>query len=269
MIISGHQILVEKGKWVEDRLYHPAFYGDVVARIVHLVANPDYPSYRQFAPLNLIRRIRIGDNRVYAKVYPAAKIVTILAVVARGSIKKDERGGALDFDFATYLQTHNESFLADRFEPMRDLSAPEAPPQEPASQEACWTYEIEAAPLTEDKAMELLNACRPTRGPGADYKLDPYCEEVVTKISSRLGERVLVDLPAGAENWEKKKIVTLQASINKAVIFFGLNYSVRFDDLSRKFLLVPKDKIDVYCYAQRGRKPVVDRAEKDVSGVNL
>jgi len=255
--LGDWNVLVEKGKWVdEDLLYAPHTLDDIKSRLLHVAENPNYPAYLQMGELKKIRRVWMGNVRLYVRVYPGAKILTVLAAVGRGKVKRDERSGALDRQFIHYLLSHNEELRYDRLVPFAPpLPKPQIVQLLPEEKPLEWRRTFTPHILTEEEANFILNKSRPTRGQGADFQPDPFCLQVVEMVSkSSPGERIMVQLPPGNNVWERKDILSLQHAITKTLTFFGYHYSVRFDDLSQKILIVPPDKIDVYCYSQSGRR---------------
>lgn len=255
MIINGYKILVERGHWVkEELLYHRLFHKDLLLALDHLIKNPTYPAYQQHGDLKRIKRLKLGDVRVYAKLYPVAKILTVIAVVGVGHIKRDERGGELDFNFLAHLHRHSE-FLADRFIPL--LSIEEYKPPEKSPEEILpvqgpsiyWGLILKSKAIPEEEVAPILYSSR-----GAAPS-DPWCMGILVLISrSPLQERFLFDLPPGSENWEKERIKTLQFSLKRTLAYYDKEYAVRFDEPSRKIIVVDSQKVGVYCYGSAASK---------------
>lgn len=265
MIVAGYTVLVERGKWINyDMLYNRHENPFILGKLARLIENPGYPAYLQNAPLNKILRIKLGNDRLYARVWPAARMLTILAVLRRHQVKSDERGGAIDSDLSDYLITHTGDFLPDRFTELKELLSDyqvaektlgPAVPEEPSFpvltefvSKLSWEPIYKIKPLSELEATQLLLSCHGS-APG-----DPFCLQVWMKtLQADPTEKIVVSLPYGSDSWEKDQIKTLQKSLTRTLHYFGREYSVRFDDIARKFLVVPTDKIDVYC-SRRGRR---------------
>jgi len=252
MLIDGVTVLIEKGRWVkEDLLFRNDLFPLVLDKLSLLIREPDYGRFSQAGRFRKIKRIELHDGlRLYLKLYPTARILTILAAVSLSQVKHGEGAGSIDPSLFAFLKKHDEEFLAERFV---DFQLPK--PKEklaPALEEKPLSR---IRVLTEEEAIRLLDATRPEKGRGSTFHLDPFCEDAAKKVESSGGYRVIVDLPAGVQLWEREKIMTLQRAITKTLTFFGLSGSVRYDDISQKILVVPKDKIDVYCFGSRGKRP--------------
>lgn len=258
MIINGYDILIETGRWVDvDRLYSVAFYDRFIHEITRLTENPESPIYRQASPLNKIKRLRMTNERVYARTNHISMRICILAVVGRGEVKRDERSGALDFDFMAYLLAH-EDYRPDRFIPLKSKEEHFAPKPKEDKEEVVvtaaplppirWAPYITSTALSEDQAFALLF-------PPKEKKVAPrksttdYFTLIMDQITrSDHSDRILVDLPPGSDQWERSQIKTLQTNISFRLKSHNQRYSVRFDDISRKLVLVTPNKIATYCY---------------------
>ena len=112
--------------------------------------------------------------------------------------------------------------------------------------------------------MELLDRSRPQKGKHARVSLGHFAEQAMGVVGRAYpGDRVLVSLPESPQPFERDDILTMRLSLVKALKFFEKDYSVRYNDISQKFVLVPPDKLDVYCYSVRGkrRQPVLEAAK--------
>lgn len=263
MKIAGYEILRERGHWVEEgRLYSPLFYQTILDKLDHFIKNPDWSGYSVRYDLQQ-KRIRIDNLRIYLRLYPDMSIVTILAVVIKGAIAADNVG-SLSGRFINYLQSHRH-YVAERFIPLLSLEefeagnaqaidpteyyapAPAAPTPEPSFP---WGPILTSHELSEKEAAELLlgdNVIRP---------MDQISANLMAQIERAFpGDKVLVPLPPGSDNWEKWMVRSLQFSIRHRLAVMGKHYSVRYDDISRKFILIPPDKIQTYALSRVGRMP--------------
>ncbi len=264
MNIAGYEILRERGDWVEEgRLYSPLLYHRIISHISKLIEHPDYEEYRLYGELFKFSRIRIDNARIFLRVHPGMKIVAILAVVVKGSITRDETSGEMSRRFTNYLKAC-QNLRLDHFSP---LLSPEdfdtAPAIEidnteyysPSPEPICepsfnWGPTITCNELSEKEATELLldgNVIRP---------MDQVSTNLIAQVERAFpGDKVLVPLPPSSDGWEKWMIRSLQSSIKHRLTLMGKKYSVRYDDISRKFILIPPDKIQTYALNRIGRMP--------------
>lgn len=268
MKIAGYEILREKGHWIEEgRLYSPLHYQRIIDHIAKLIEHPDYEEYRLYGELFKFNRLRIDNLRVFVRIHPGMMIVTILAVTIKGAITADEKSGTMDRRFTNYLKTCL-GFRLDRFSPLLSLeefeagSAPVAdtteyyvasdspPVPEPSFP---WGPVLTYEPLSEVEAADLLLGTNITRPMGQ------ISANLLTQVERAFpGDKVLVPLPPGSDEWENWMIRSLQSSIKHRLMLMGKNYSVRYDDISRKFILIPPDKIGVYALTNHGRRARVN-----------
>ena len=256
MILAGYTVLVEKGRWVDDeKLHHPSNWDDIIDRLSHLIQYPDYPAYRQRHELKRIRRIRLGDLRIYARPIPSAQVCCLLAVVGRGEVKRDEKTGELDHDFLRYLRGHSEEFLPDRFIPLEKRAPKIAVQQVTETAPVVWGSTFTIHPLSEDEAMTVLNGTRPKVGPyAAPRGEDPFCEDVLRRVErADPDDKIVVGLPEG-HVYERAEIYTCQSNIRRVLKLFGKDYAVSYDDVSQKIVLVPPAKKDLYLISGKGRR---------------
>lgn len=262
MKIAGYEILREKGHWIEEgRLYSPLFYPTIMEKLEHFIKNPDWSGYNVRYDLQY-RRIRIDNLRIYLRLYPDMVTVTILAIVIKGAIAADNEG-TLTGRFINYLQGHRH-YVADRFIPLLSLEefeagnapiidtteyyvASDSPPvPEPSFP---WGPVLTYEPLSEVEAADLLLGTNVTRPMGQ------ISSNLLTQLDRAFpGDKVLIPLPPGSDQWEKWMIRSLQMSIRQRLAVMGKNYSVRYDDISRKLILIPPDKIGVYALTNHGRR---------------
>lgn len=253
MTIDDYAILVAKGPWVdEDLLYSRELLDQIVDRLGHLAKYPDYQAYLINAPVNRFKRIRLGHYRVFVRLHQDLHIMAILACERDRAIKRNEVAGSLKYEFIEYLLTH-ERFDVDRyvaFAPPVEAPVEVAPVVQPEPELPIqWGWTCSGPALSEQEAEDILLELA-----GAPPS-DPFCLDVLSRVERALpGDRVIVPLPTVFGFLVRDQIKELQRSITKTLAYHRKRYSVRFDDLSHKFLLVPPDKIDVYCSDVRGRR---------------
>ena len=265
MNLAGYSVLVEKGRWVdEERLHHPAEWDAIIDRLSHLIQNQDYPAYTQRNELKRIRRIRLHNLRIYCCPIPTAKILTVLAVVVSGYIKRDEKSGALDYNFIHYLTGHSENFQIDRFIPL-EKKAPRAaaPIHVTETAPVLWSATYDIVPLTEQEAIKLLAATRPSRGRYASHEMSQLVMRMVERAFPE--DKIVVPLPDRDAPWEREEIYDLQNDIRRTMGLFDLHYSVSYDEFSQKIVLVPPGKKAVYLSVGRGHR-VKTRWDLDTAG---
>lgn len=267
MKIGGYHVFIEKSKWVErGRLGVRHFYNTFVNELETFLQTPYHPRYAQGWRQKHLKRIRMADGgadvRAYVKLYESAKMLLVVAVVGRAAIKRDERSGALDFRFMDYLEKHVD-FLPDRFE---DLPQPKEfvpKPEKPVYSTGPFAEEVEnpvpamasmSEPETEDRSAVFgwpLDEQEAMGYIASSFGAKPYLVQVLHLVQSKPNEdRILVPPPEGSEMWEKTQIKAMQGDITRTLRAHNYKYSVRYDDASRKFLLVVPEKVKLYCFGR-------------------
>lgn len=253
MNISGFEILVENSHWVHDDILYSQTYKDLaLAKISTLLENPDYPAYAMVGEFFKIKAFRFDHVRIYVRVYEAARVVGILAACAAGDVKRNELSGAMTNQFIGHLQRFRGDSIPASLYPWPEDESHDINVIEPERPLPDWTIKAVSLQLTEEQAMKLLSDSRPSRGKNARVVLGDYAEGVMDLVGRAYpGDRILAPLPERNWPWEKREIAALRASLIKALKFFEKRYSVRYDDISQKFVLTPRGMVSVGSPAER------------------
>lgn len=250
MNLDGIDVYVMRSRWVNKTLIEsPVIHDILVEKLTHLIQHPDYPAYLQRKEIKFVRRIRIKDDaRVYARLHTKANTLIILALVGRGEIKRDEISGALDYDFVAYLQQN-------MFDPYPPNCIPwEAPVVHAPQLEQTVLPPQTPTPLaiSQEEALSVLFSMRPTRGPNADITLTPFAEAAAIRAEKTPpGDKLLIPFPPTINQLDADARLKIMTDVTKALKFYNLNFSVRYDALTSQMLLVPPSRINIYCTSPR------------------
>lgn len=253
MEIHGYQVLRERGPWVDEKaLYDPPRFMEVVERLHHLAQYPDHPTYLQVSPLNKFRRIRMDHYRLYARILPASRILCILSFNRDREIKRNELAGSLRYDFIEYILKHEE-FLADRFIPFEEPQEKPLPiPQQEPQKEVSWNLPLRWKTLSEEEAKAILMELPGAKRPNPEREM--VLEELLRRPS---GDKILIPINTDGSAPDRTVIDGMKKKVAWAMKQMDVKYSVRYDAIAQKIVLVPPDRIDVYWAGRSYKRPQI------------
>lgn len=251
--LQGYDIYVAKNSSVNDRMLENSGMRSVVERKIEMMLiNPDAPSFRLHGPLFWLRRTHVMDNwRLYLRIFKNRGVAAIIAFDTAGNTKREEKSGAMDLQFMDMLRSY-EHFDYTRLQPWVPFKKHVDTPDEEAVSSYRAHYAIGVDDIDLGEAEKCL-ASLPIGGRG--NKKPVFFFDYVLRKAQGADGRLLVDpigegLAKDAEDVKRCRLDLANYFTKRAAPF-----AVRYDGLSNQLLVVPQNKIDVYCYGVRGRKP--------------
>lgn len=248
--INGKPVYWAKGSFVdEERLFRRSDREALLAQLRMLADNYDAPIYTQRAPLHMFRRVKWGETRIYLRFFPVHNVLAILAFRKDRELKRDESHGSLAYSLIDYLLSH-QIYEPTRFRPLLELPVLEQTKTEEEIAPAFKPrFSLKSQGISQEEADGLLESTRRAR-------LDPLFDHIIGEIYKRNGEeRILLPAVWRGRELSQEEIKRVKLRLPKHLKGLNLNYKIRFDDFSGKFVLVRPEKLGMLYSPFHHREP--------------
>ncbi len=245
--VLGYPVYLARNRYVEERLLEEApLRAQILEKIAHCIENPDYPTYRQVKHFQNLHRIWLfNDRRLFLRIHPQG-VVVIAALETARHIKRNEMAGNWDNAFIAtmrYFVRLDVGNIVPWMEKVEETAPAELLPK-------TEKINIDVQPLSEYEADQIL--CYTCGG----RKRDPFINKVFDAARRDKGEsRVLIDPEVNGRVLTPEELRDYRRRLGPLLKEEYFDYSVRIDDLSGKLMLVPKDKVKIYCMPGRSQSP--------------
>lgn len=246
--LAGYDLYVAKNSYVDRKMLDRPYMRDVIVnRIQPVLENPYFHRAHQTSTLRRFKRFRLLDSwRLYLRIHEDRQVAVITALLPKEDIGKGIGGGIQQAFVDAMVQHEKFDFsLIEALQPLESTTTPEAETDHWYTFRPKYTIGIEEIDAGHAKA---LLACLVRPGPSIMFT------DVLEQVR-RDHSRILVDPKASGLAQTDDDVRKVQAGLALFLRKHREPWTVRYDWMTGKLLVVPNDKVGLYCMESKGRKP--------------